>query len=229
MIATIEEARAAGDRITFEVYPYEAVSTKLRTFIPKATLAGGVEEMAERLRTDDWRRRSVDWLEARGTDYDAMRLITESLTGARGRSVAEIAAGRREAPAQTVIELLLADPDAWIVYHCLEPADVDAAVRWPESIICSDSWSHPVNAPNQFGDPHPRTFGAFTRFLERWSLAEEHLSFGAAIRKITSLPADWVGLPGRGRIAEGAWADLVLLDPSGVREKATFDDPPPVF
>ena len=225
VIERIEAARAAGERITFEVYPYAAVSTKLRTFIPKPALAGGVEAMLQRLATEAWRRRSVDWLEARGTDYEAMRMITDSLPGARGASVAEIARGRRCEPARMVIDLLLADPDAWIVYHCLAEDDVDAAVRWPESIVCSDSWSHPVNAPNQFGDPHPRTFGAFTRFLERWSLAEEHLPFGAAIRKITSLPADWVGLPGRGRIAEGAWADLVLLDPSRVREKATFDDP----
>ncbi len=225
VIRRIEEARAAGTRITFEVYPYAAVSTKLRTFIPKAALAGGVGEMVERLKSEPWRRRSVDWLDARGTDYDAMRLITDSFPGARGRSVAEIARDRGEQPAQAAVELLLADPDAWIVYHCLDDGDVDAAVCWPESIICSDSWSHPVNAPNQFGDPHPRTFGAFTRFLERWSLGEERIPFGQAIRKITSLPADWVGLPGRGRIAEGAWADLVLLDPARVKEKATFDDP----
>ncbi len=152
-------------------------------------------------------------------------LTFRDATPADAAVIAEIARERREEPAETVVGLLLADPDAWIVYHCLDDADVDNAVRWPESIICSDSWSHPVNAPNQFGDPHPRTFGAFTRFLERWSLAEERLSFGAAIRKITSLPADWVGLPGRGRIAEGAWADLVLLDPARVKEKATFDDP----
>ncbi len=225
VIERVEEARAEGERITFEVYPYAAVSTKLRTFIPKEALAGGVGEMVERLRSAAWRRRAVDWLERRGTDYGAMRMITDSLPGARGASVAEIARRRRAEPAQTVVDLLLADPDAWIVYHCLAEDDVDAAVRWPESIVCSDSWSHPVNAPNQFGDPHPRTFGAFTRFLERWSLAEERLPFGAAVRKITSLPADWVGLPGRGRIAEGAWADLVLLDPARVKEKATFDDP----
>ncbi len=225
VIARIEEARAAGTRISFEVYPYAAVSTKLRTFIPKPTLAGGVGEMVERLKTEDWRQRAVNWLEARGTDYDAMHMITESFPGTRGRSVAEIAQARDAESAQTVVDLLLADPDAWIIYHCLNPADVDAAVLWPHSIVCSDSWSHPVNAPNQFGDPHPRTYGAFTRFLERWSLAEERLPFGQAIRKITSLAADWVGLPGRGRIAEGAWADLVLLDPRRVREKATFDDP----
>ncbi|MEM7353463.1 MAG: amidohydrolase family protein, partial [Acidobacteriota bacterium] len=225
VIARIEAARQEGLEINFEVYPYAAVSTKLRTFIPKPTLADGVEAMVEKLRGDEWRRRSTEWLVQRGTDFQAMVLITESVPGAQGRSVAEIAADRGTEPAEMVVDLLLADPDAWIVYHCIAEADMDAAILWPDSIVCSDSWSHPINAPNQFGNPHPRTFGAFTRFLERYALSEERLPFGHAIRKITSYPAHWLRLPQRGRIAEGCFADLVLLDPSRVKEKATFADP----
>lgn len=224
VLALIEQAREDGLAVNFEVYPYTAVSTKLRTFIPMATMAGGVAAMVERLRDADWRRRAVDWLHVRGTDYAAMRLITESLSGGRGRTIEEIAAGRHEDPAEAVVDVLLADPDAWIVYHCIDPDDMDAAILWPDSIVCSDSWSHPVNAPRQIGNPHPRTFGAFTRFLERYALTGR-LPFGQAVRKITSLPADWLGLPGRGRIAADAWADLVLLDPARIAEKATFENP----
>ncbi|MEM1205548.1 MAG: amidohydrolase family protein [Acidobacteriota bacterium] len=224
VIGMIEGARDQGLDISFEVYPYAAVSTKLRTFIPKATLADGVDGMVERLRTDEWRRRSVEWLVGRGTDFDAMVLIKDSLPGSRMQSVAEVARSRGTSPGDAVVDLLLADPDAWLVYHCLSQDDVDAAVLWPEAIICSDSWSHPVNAPNQFGDPHPRTFGAFTRFLEQYALAGR-LSFGHAVRKITSYAADMVRLPGRGRIAEGAFADLALLDPGRIRERATYEDP----
>lgn len=224
VIERIAAAREEGLAINFEVYPYAAVSTKLRTFIPKEILSDGVSGMVERLGTDDWRRRSVDWLTRRGTDFGAMVLITDSVPGARGRSVAEIAAARGWQPAPAVVELLLADPDAWIVYHCLSQDDVDAAVEWPDSIVCSDSWSHPVNAPNQFGNPHPRTYGAFTRFLERYALSGT-IPFGHAVRKITSYPARWLNLERRGRIAEGCWADLVLLDPARVKEKATFADP----
>ena len=225
VIAQIEAAREAGLAINFEVYPYAAVSTKLRTFIPKEMLADGVAGMVERLRSEEGRGRSAEWLVRRSTDFDAMVLITESLPGAPGRSVGEIAADLHREPAQAVVDLLLADPDAWIVYHCLSEEDMDAAILWPDSIVCSDSWSHPVNAPNQIGNPHPRTFGAFTRFLERYALAEERMPFGHAVRKITSYPARWLKLPRRGRIVEGCFADLVLLDPSRVKEKATFADP----
>ncbi|MFQ5571188.1 MAG: amidohydrolase family protein [Rhodothermales bacterium] len=225
VIERIEAARTEGLPITFEVYPYTATSTKLRTFIPKAVLSDGVAGMTEKLRAEPWRQRSVDWLRARGTDFDAMVLITEPVPDAAGRSIQQVAEAYEQDPAHMVVDLLLRDPDTWIIYHCMDEADVDAAVLWDASIICSDSWSYPVNAPRQIGHPHPRTYGAFTRFLEQYALKRPRMSFGRAIRKITSYPARWLKLPLRGRIAEGYFADLVLLDPARVREKATFADP----
>ncbi len=225
VIERIEAARARGTAITFEVYPYTATSTKLRTFIPKAALGDGVDGMVEKLKTEAWRRRSVDWLRKRGTDFGAMVLITESVPGAAGKSIRQVAQARAQDPAHMVVDVLLADPDAWIVYHCIGEEDLDAAILWPDSIIASDSWSYPVNAPRQIGQPHPRTYGAFTRFLERYALRTPRIPFGHAVRKITSLPARWLKLPRRGRIAKGCFADLVVLDPKRVRERATFEDP----
>ncbi|MEM8993688.1 MAG: amidohydrolase family protein [Acidobacteriota bacterium] len=220
----IDEARAEGAEILFEVYPYTAVSTKLRTFIPKKSLQRGVSGMVEWLGTENGRAESSRWLVDRGTDFDAMVVIGESIPGAQNVSIGDLGRRHGKAPEQMTVDLLLADPDAWIVYHCLSEDDLDHAVAWEQAVICSDSWSHPVNAPNQFGDPHPRTFGAFTRFLERWPLAGR-MPMGEAIRRMTSLPADTLRLPEIGRIREGAMADLVLLDPERVREKATYEQP----
>ena len=167
----------------------------------------------------------MDWLHTRGTDFDAMVLITESLPGATGRSIRQLAQAHETDPAQMVVDILLQDPDAWIIYHCINEDDMDAAILWNDSIIGSDSWSYPVNAPRSIGHPHPRTYGAFTRFLERYALKHPRIPFGHAVRKITSYPARWLKLPRRGRIAEGYFADLVVLDPANVREKATFADP----
>lgn len=225
VIEQIEKAQAEGVRVKFEVYPYAAVSTKLRTFIPKSALEHGISGLLEKLKTEDWRKKCTDWLEFRRTDYNSMILITESIPGSRGKSILTLSEQRRQPPAETAIDVLQADPDAWIVYHCLSQSDVDEAVLHPDSIICSDSWSHPVNAPNQIGEPHPRTYGAFTRFLENYALKNEQIQFGHAIQKVTSYAADWIGLPKRGRIQEGFYADLSLLDPKNVHEKATFDAP----
>ena len=225
VIAMITAARARDIKISFEVYPYPAVSTTLRTFIPKAILSDGLDSMVARLKTDEWRQHSVDWLESRETDYAAMMLITESMPGAQGKSIRQYAEERRQAPGEMVIDLLLSDPEAWIVYHCISESDMDAAIMCPYSIVCSDSWSYPVNAPNPIGNPHPRTYGAFTRFLERYALKNQRLSFGDAINKISSFPADWINIPRRGRIREGYFADLTLLNPGEVKEKATFQEP----
>ena len=225
VIDIIETARADGIIINFEVYPYPAVSTKLRTFIPKAILSDGVNGMLARLKTGDWRQRCVNWLSSRKTDYNAMMLITESMPGVQGKSILQAARQHNRLPGDMVVDLLLHDPDAWIVYHCISETDMDAAILWPHSIVCSDSWSYPVNAPNPIGNPHPRTYGAFTRFLERYSLQKERIPFGEAIRKITSFSADWVKIPNRGRIRENHFADLTLLNPGEVRENATFETP----
>lgn len=225
IIERIERARTDGLAVNFEVYPYTATSTKLRTFIPKDALAEGPEGMVRRLRDGRWRRRSVEWLRQRGTDFDAMVLITDSMEGAAGKSIGRLARTRRQDPAHLAIDLLIHDPDTWIVYHCISEEDMEAAILWKNSIICSDSWSYPVNAPTQIGDPHPRTFGAFTRFLERYALRRQRLSFGQAVRKITSYPAQWLRLLRRGRLARGYYADLILLDPTRVSEKATYAEP----
>lgn len=225
IIEKIENARAAGLSINYEIYPYTAVSTKLRTFIPKDTLKDGVKHLVEKLENDDWRKHSSDWLEYRETDYDAMMLITESAPGAPGMSITEVAEKTGTHPSDAVVDILINDPDAWIVYHCISQDDLDTGILWHDSIICSDSWSYPVNSPNPIGNPHPRTYGAFTRFLEQYSLGNERIPFGHAVRKITSYPAEWLGIPRRGKIAEGYFADVTILDPANVKERATFKVP----
>jgi N-acyl-D-amino-acid deacylase len=92
-------------------------------------------------------------------------------------------------------------------------------------MICSDSWSYPVNAPNPIGEPHPRSYGAFTEFLERYVLQQKSLSWAEAIHKVSYLPAQFFGLKGRGEIKAGNFADLVLLDPSKVKANATYLEP----
>ncbi|MEM1177274.1 MAG: amidohydrolase family protein [Acidobacteriota bacterium] len=225
-IRRLEEARVQGVRIAFEVYPYTAECGRLRTYLPKELMAEGLGGLRDRLSRSDWRHFALQWLSYRGTDFDAMTLVSDSVPNhdARGMSIAGIALAMGQEPADTLVDLVVADPEAWVVYHCLAEDDVDAAVLTNESIIGSASWREPVNSPAISGRPHPRTYGAFVRYLERYAISGL-LSFGHAIRKITSYPADLFGLRDRGRIAVGACADLVLLNPNEVKEHATYADP----
>ena len=73
--------------------------------------------------------------------------------------------------------------------------------------------------------PHPRSYGTFARVLGVYVREKRTLTLEDAVRKMSSLPAARLGLPDRGVVREGMRADLVLFDPSAVRDTATFDRP----
>ena len=89
----------------------------------------------------------------------------------------------------------------------------------------SDGSALAVEGPLRAGVPHPRNFGTFPRVLAKYVRDEKVISLEEAVRKMTSLPAATLGLPDRGTIAPGKWADLVIFDPATVADKATFEQP----
>lgn len=223
LLASIEAFREVHQcRVAVDVYPYTAVSTKVRAFLPKELTADGVAGMAAKLAQPQWRERCHQWVNQRQVDFERMQLIGGDFDG---ETIAALAARRGQSTADTACDLVADNVDTWMVYHCMSQADVDAAVLWPDSMICSDSWSHPVNAAQQIGDPHPRTYGAFSRFLQRYVFDEGCLSYGDAIAKVTSKPADFLGLQGRGRLQVGCFADVLLLDPKTFADRATYAKP----
>src|SRR5829696_8862183 len=103
--------------------------------------------------------------------------------------------------------------------------DVRTIVADPEVFVASDGSAIDPTSPAGSLPVHPRDYGTFPRVLARYVREEGVLSLGSAIRKMTSLPADRFGLTGRGRIAEGSFADLVVFDPATVNDEATYASP----
>jgi N-acyl-D-amino-acid deacylase len=103
--------------------------------------------------------------------------------------------------------------------------DVRAIVARPEVMVASDASAMSPAGPLGGVPVHPRNYGTFPRVLGRYVREERLLTLEAAVRKMTSLPADRFGLAGRGRIAEAALADLVLFDPDTIADGATFGAP----
>jgi len=226
ILKRIEAFREAhGIPVIVDVYPYTATSTKVRTFLPQEILADGVAAVSQKLENEEWKKRTIDWLNHRGTDLASMTVLSEDIPDTCGRCITEIAAQWKMTPQQAACEIVRQFPDTWMVYECISEADMDTAVLWPDAIICSDSWSYPINAVKQIGNPHPRTYGAFSRFLDRYVFQKGTLSYGDAVKKITSAPADFLGLADRGRIVEGAYADVLLMDPKCFADKATYAHP----
>ncbi|MFC7007273.1 amidohydrolase family protein [Halalkalicoccus salilacus] len=145
-------------------------------------------------------------------------LTSEGFGEEAGRDIASIAAERDSRPVDVLCDVLLAeDLEASMIAHGLIEPDVRAILRSDRVAIGTDGL---------FGSrPHPRVYGSFPRVLARYVRKENLLSLEAAIRKMTALPARAMGLDSKGVLRPGLDADLVVLDPAVVADRATFDDP----
>lgn len=131
-----------------------------------------------------------------------------------GRDISDIAAEWQCHPIAAAERLL----PAGAIYFMLDEADVRRIMAFPHTMIGSDGLPHDLH-------PHPRLWGAFPRVLGHYSRELGLLTLEEAVRKMTSLPADTLGLKGRGRTVPGAYADLVLFDANRIIDCATFEAP----
>src|SRR5690606_10352219 len=107
------------------------------------------------------------------------------------------------------------------IFHVLDEDDVERIMAHPWTAIASDGR---LSQPG-VGHPHPRAYGTFPRVLGHYVRDRGVLSLHEAVRRMTSLPAERMGLDDRGRIAEGMHADVVVFDAATVRDRATFAEP----
>jgi len=133
---------------------------------------------------------------------------------AAGRYLDEWAA-EQGVPTEAAIDAL---QPAGAIYFSMDEADVERILAYPETMIGSDGLPH-----DEF--PHPRLWGAFPRVLGHYARERRLFSLEEAVHRMTGLPADRLRLEGRGRIAPGLRADLVVFDPQRIEDAATFAQP----
>jgi N-acyl-D-amino-acid deacylase len=133
---------------------------------------------------------------------------------AAGRYLDELAAADG-VPLDALIDAL---QPAGAIYFSMDEADVERVLAYPETMVGSDGLPH-----DEF--PHPRLWGAFPRVLGHYARDRGLFPLEQAVHKMTGLPADRFHLAGRGRIAAGMAADLVVFDPASVADAATFARP----
>ncbi len=227
----IDEARARGVDVASDQYPYTASSTGLTILFPAWSKEGGRDALAKRLQDPETRARIrrdlVDHINAeRGGDPATIVAAHCAFDATRnGKSLADMLAeqGRAvtvEQAAEVAMELQ-AQGGCQGVFHSMSEDDVQRVMRHPMTMISSDGG---IPDPG-VGVPHPRNYGAFARVLARYVRERHVLSFAEAVRKMTSLPARRLGLKDRGILRVGAFADLSVLDPATIQDRATFADP----
>ena len=220
----IESARAAGLNVSCDRYPYLASATGLDILLPEWAWEGGDEEELKRIAAPDTRRRIKN--EMSRPEWDAVVISRVSLPAHRdweGKTVREAARGREEA--EFVLKLLQAEKlRVEALFFSLSAANLEKIYTRPYCMVGSDSSARADYGPLKEGKPHPRAFGTFPRFWHDFS-GPGRLSREEAVRRMTGLPAEKLGLKDRGVIKAGAAADLVVFDPDRLQDRATYQDP----
>jgi N-acyl-D-amino-acid deacylase len=237
-IAKIEAARASGLKISADMYSYTAGGTGLAASMPPWVQDGGNEAMLNRLKDPAIVERIKKEMLQPGSNWENLYLhagpegvliasLTEpSLKPLMGKTVAEIAKMRGVSPEQAVIDLVLADKGrSGAIYFLMNEDNVRRQAALPWVSFGSDAEASAPEGVFLKSSTHPRAYGNFARFLGKYVRDEKVAPLADAVRRLTFLPAQNLGLKGRGMLKPGMAADVVLFDPAAIADHATFASP----
>ncbi len=239
VIARVERARAAGLRITADMYTYTAGATGFDACLPRWALDGGYEALWPRLKDAATRARIKKEMATPGLGFENLCLAAgntdgillvefknEALKPLTGKTLSEAARLRGLDPWETVLQLVEEDRTrVGVVFFLMSEANVRKQIPLPWLSFGSDAGSLAPEGVFLKSSTHPRAYGNFARLLGKYVRDEKLLPLAEAIRKLTSLPATTLGLEGRGVLKEGAFADVVAFDPATIQDHATFEKP----
>jgi N-acyl-D-amino-acid deacylase len=224
LVEHIQQARDRGVEVWDDQYPYDASGTGIvGALIPRWAEVGGRQELLKRIDGRDRDRLLADIrrnFERRGGPDKLVISFYTPDRSLEGKTLADVAKARNRPPAEAVLDLLVKG-DASLVSFNMSDDDIDRIMRQPFTMTCTDG--DLVAFGN--GKPHPRGNGAFARKLHVYVEERKVIDLPFAIRSMTSLPASVFGMKDRGILRPGAWADIVVFDPSRVRDAATYQQP----
>lgn len=214
IIARIEAARRAGQRVTADQYPWSASGTSLAaSLVPRWAHDGGRAALLRRFDDPALRERlradMAENLRKRGGPESL--LISEGEF--RGQRLDAIAKNRSMDPVTAAIAVIRKQDPSVASFNQTE-ADIETFMRQPWVMTGSDA-----------STGHPRSYGSFARKYARYVLRRRTISLRDFIERSTSLTADTLGLSGRGRLKRGAFADIVVFDPKRYAERSTYEEP----
>lgn len=248
-LAKVQAARATGQEVWLDQYPYTASSTTLNTLLPDWVLEKGGDEAKKSLRDHEQLKKVLadmrDNHEVRNKRTDMSYAVVASAPKHpefNGKSIKQIAQLAKvgtpellteatskpttmpdvtmEEQYRAVVNLYL-EGGASCVFHSMDELEVGNIMKSPLVGVASDSGLRVFGA----GMPHPRGYGTNTRVLGRYVRDLKVIPLEEAVRKMTSMPATAFRMADRGTLRVGAFADVTVFDPATVKDLSTFDQP----
>jgi N-acyl-D-amino-acid deacylase len=223
-VRIIQEARARGVNVMAAQHPYTATQSSLSAYtIPRWASVGGRDAMLRRFGHPDTARmldvQTMEMLDIRGGAEKI--LFVDRRPELNGKTLAQVAL-ELELPVPAAVRRVLAGGNASVMnldLYDLENAKLLARQDW--MMTCTDGRTPPPGAEIV----HPRPYGAFTRKLRLFVLEDSVITLPFAVRGMTSLAWTFMGIPDRGLIKPGFYADIAVFDVARIRDKATYQQP----
>jgi N-acyl-D-aspartate/D-glutamate deacylase len=233
-VSLIDSARAAGVDITADQYPYIASATGLAAMLNTWVQEGGRDSLVLRLKDPAVRARLKMELgqdSAAGIRTAARTMINDvvadSLKKYEGMLLTDAGKLRGEDPYDAAFDILIADQGrTGAIYFSFNEDALRLAMKQPWVSVGQDAGALSPDSTGKFSErEHPRAFGTFPRILGRYVRQDSVITLEFAVRKMTSLAAQRVGISDRGLLKPGMYADITVFDPSTIIDRSTYENP----
>lgn len=220
VLAIMAAARKTGCTVTADQYPWTASGTGLSAaLMPRWVQAGGRDSMLLRLSDASLKTKTLeemrDNLRRRGGD--STLLLTSGNAAAKafvGKTLKQVAAERGTAPVETALDMIMNGLDMSVASFNMTEADIETFMKDPWVMTSSDG-----------SDGHPRLYGTYPRKIRRYVLDKPVITMQRMIQASSGQVAQVYGIADRGVLRAGAFADVIVFDPTTIRDEATYVEP----
>ncbi len=229
----INKAIQEGIEVHADRYPYLAYFTGLANFFPLWARDGGTEKFLERLKDSSLKEKIKLYAETKVSNLDGgwngiliSSLKQDELKNYQGKTIKQIADESGKEYYDTAVQIIIeSENKVEISGFGMEEKSTDIIIAHPRVMIASDAGAHAPYPPMNKNIAHPRAYGTFPRAIAKYVREKNICTLEEMIKKMTSMPADKLGLKDRGRIQKGKAADIVIFDFERIQDKATYTEP----
>jgi len=232
LLDMISNASDYGLPVKADRYPYIAYGTGLSTFLPLWSRQGDTDDLIILLSDNNSTGKIKEYAEQKGKRIGGWEKVVISRCYSKknkiweGKSIKEASEISSKSPFEFIRNIIIEERNrVGIIGFAMSEENLKKILSHPLVMIGSDGNAVAPYGKLSSGKPHPRFYGTFPRVLGKYYRDEKLFNLSTAIKKMTSMPAQKLGLKGRGVIQKGSYADISIFNPNSVVDNATFVNP----